>query len=101
MSVSLADNVYPIWYFSWDQDTTVEGSMTVVNGKVVETKLWDTIVTLRYPGISTQIYQVQQLTLEEDGLVEIVALEHPTDAAGVSKIALDLRKGNSDFRRGS
>ena len=74
MSSELEDNTYPIWYFNWDQDETVEGQMTVVDGKVVEEELWDTIVTLRYPGISASIYQVQQLTLDEDGLVEIVAL---------------------------
>lgn len=100
MSRDLEDNAYPIWYFNWDQDTTVEGSMTVVDGKVIEEELWDTIVTLRYPGISTQIYQVQELTLEEDGLVQIVALEHPTDIAGVSQLGLDLIKGSNNFVRG-
>ena len=91
MSSDLTDNVYPIWYFDWDSTYIKEGQMTVVDGKVVEESLWDTIVTLRYPGISAEIYQVQQLTLDEDGLVEIVALEHPTDIAGVSEIAKDLR----------
>lgn len=100
MSQDLEDNAYPIWYFNWDQDTTVEGSMTVVGGKVIEEELWDTIVTLRYPGISTQIYQVQELTLEEDGLVQVVALEHPTNAAGVSQLGLDLIKGSGNFVRG-
>jgi hypothetical protein len=74
--------------------------MTVVNDKVQEEQLWDTIVTLRYPGISTSIYQVQQLTLEDDGLVKIVALEHPTDASGISQIAKDLIKGSGNFVRG-
>ena len=98
MSSELEDNTYPIWYFNWDQDETVEGQMTVVDGKVVEEELWNTIVTLRYPGISASIYQVQQLTLDEDGLVEIVALEHPTDSVGVSLIGRDLTSGLG-FRR--
>ena len=42
--------------------------------------------------------QVQQLTLDEDGLVEIVALEHPTDSVGVSLIGRDLTSGLG-FRR--
>jgi len=100
MTTAIPDNVYPIWYFDRAQDTTREGSMTVVNGKVQEQQLWDTIVTLRYPGISTSIYQVQELTLEDDGLVRIVALEHPTDASGISKIAKDLIKGSGNFVRG-
>lgn len=100
MTTAITDNIYPIWYFNRAQDTTVEGNMTVVNGKVQEEQLWDTIVTLRYPGISTNIYQVQQLTLEDDGLVKIVALEHPTDASGISRIAKDLIKGSGNFVRG-
>ena len=100
MTTAITDNVYPIWYFDRAQDTTVEGNMTVVNGKVQEEQLWDTIVTLRYPGISTSIYQVQELTLEDDGLVKILALEHPTDASGISQIAKDLIKGSGNFVRG-
>ena len=100
MSTEIADGVYPIFYFDQTTTETAEGQMTVVDNKVQEQNLWDTIVTLRYPGISTQIYQVQQLTLEEDGLVEVVALEHPTDASGVSEIALDLIQGSDRFRRG-
>ena len=74
--------------------------MTVVDGKVTEQALWDTIVTLRYPGISTQIYQVQELTLEEDGLVQVVALEHPTNSAEVSQLGLDLLQDSSNFVQG-
>ena len=98
MSTEIEDNTYPIWYFNWDLDQVVEGQMTVANGKVVEEELWDTIVTLRYPGISANVYQVQQLTLDEDGLVEIVALEHPTDSVGVSLIARDLTS-DTGFRQ--
>lgn len=99
MSKDLADNVYPIWYYNSTLTTTVSGSMTVINNKVKETALWNTIVTLRYPGISADIYQVQQLTLDEDGMVEIVALEHPTTVGEASQIALDLVT-DSNFREG-
>ena len=34
--------------------------MTVIDGKVTDESLWGTIVTLRYPGISTHY---RQLTL--------------------------------------
>ena len=74
--------------------------MTVRDGKVQEEAYWGTIVTLRYPGNQVKIYQVQQLTLNEDGLVEVVALEHPTDAGGVSEIARDLIQGSGNFVRG-
>ena len=100
MSTAIEDNSYPIWYFDWDQEYIVEGNMTVIDGKVQEEALWGTLVTLRFSGISTDIYQVQQLTLDEDGLVEVVALQHPTDAGGVSDIARDLLADSGSFRRG-
>ena len=99
MSTDIADGTYPIFYFDFAKDDVVTGTMTVVNGSVTQQELWGTIVTLRYEGISSQIYQVQQLTLDEEGLVEIVALEHPTTAGGVSEIALDLIQGSGNFRR--
>ena len=100
MSRTLDDNTYPIYYFDWQTDYVAKGSMTVVNGMVQEQALWGTIVTLRYPGNQVKVYQVQQLTLNEDGLVEVVALEHPTDASGVSEIARDLTASSGRFRRG-
>ena len=48
MSRELDDLVYPIYYLTSDTDIVEEGSMTVKNGKVVESGLWDSIVTLRY-----------------------------------------------------
>ena len=85
MSRDLDDAVYPIWYFDYDSTNIIEGVMTVVSREGQEQDVWGTIVSLRYPGISADIYQVQQLTLDEDGLVEVVALEHqPTVPESVS-----------------
>ena len=100
MSREISDNTYPIYYYNANLTEVVEGSMTVVDGKVLESDLYDTIITLRYPGTSAEIYQVQQLTLEEDGLVQVVAVEHPTDQSGVSEIARDLVQGSGNFVRG-
>ena len=87
MSYELDDDTYPILYYNYEVEDVTEGTMTVVGGKVIEEELWDTIVTISYTGTSALIYQVQQLTLNEDGLVEVVALEHPADVSGVSDIA--------------
>ena len=100
LSSPVEDGTYPIWFFDYKSEDVVEGTMSVVKGKVVQTNLWDTIVTLRYPGISTDIYQVQELSLEEDGLVQIVALEHPTDINGTSLISLDLIASGNNFVKG-
>jgi hypothetical protein len=67
--------------------------MTVAEGKVIEPALYDTLFTVKYAAASQGVYQVEQLTLDEDGLVEIVAAEHPVDAGLVSLIARDITDG--------
>ena len=99
MSYELDDDTYPILYYNYEVEDVTEGTMTVVGGKVIEEELWDTIVTISYTGTSALIYQVQQLTLNEDGLVEVVALEHPADVSGVSDLARDILS-DGNFRKG-
>ena len=56
MSRDLDDAVYPIWYFDYDSTNIIEGH-DGIGGKVQEQDVWGTIVSLRYPGISADIYQ--------------------------------------------
>jgi hypothetical protein len=39
---------------------------------------------------ASSVYQVEQLTLDEDGLVNITAVEVPVDSSGVSIVAKDV-----------
>ena len=90
MSTHLDDGAYPVWYYDKTVDAVVDGTMSVSGGKAVEANLHGTLVTIRYAGTSSTVYQVQELTLEEDGLVSVVAMEHPTTGDGISLIAMDL-----------
>jgi len=90
MATPLDDNVYPIWYYSRAQDAVIEGEMSVVGGKVEDPQMWNTLVTLRYASESAGVYQVQEISLEEDGLVQIVGSEHPVATDGGSLVAYDL-----------
>ncbi len=85
-----SDGVYPVLYYDRHVEDVVEGTMSVSNGKVEDPALLDTLFTIKYAEASQGVYQVEQLTLDEDGLVEIVASEHPVDAGLVSLIAKDL-----------
>lgn len=86
----LNDGVYPVMYFDRPSSDVLEGTMTVAGGKALEPELQDTLFTVKYAAPSQCVYQVEQLTLDEEGLVEIVAVEHPVDAGLVSLIARDL-----------
>ena len=46
--------------------------------------------TINDSTVSSNVYTVEQLTLGEDGIVEVSAVEFPTDAGYVSLIAQDV-----------
>ena len=77
------------WNASFDDDVETE-NMTVASGKAVEPKFADSIFTLVNDTVSSGTYMVEQLTLSEEGLVDIVAVEFPTTSELNSLIALDL-----------
>jgi hypothetical protein len=92
-SGTITDGSYPIFYYDRISSDTKEGEMTVADGRVIEPALHDTLFTVKYAAASQGVYQVEQLTLDEDGLVEIVAAEHPVDEGLVSLIARDITNG--------
>jgi hypothetical protein len=90
LSTPVVDNTYEIFYLNNTVGAVQEATISVVNGKVQQQQFWDTLITIKNAGNSTNTYQVQELTYEEDGLVQIVASEYPTGSDGASLIAGDL-----------
>jgi hypothetical protein len=86
----LADGVYNVSYWNSSFDDLENSSMTVASGKAVEPKFADSIFTIVDSTVSSGTYMVEQLTLGEEGLVDIVAVEFPTTSQLNSIIALDL-----------
>jgi hypothetical protein len=57
--------------------------------------LYGCLFTLVSLQVSAGVYQVEQLTLDEDGLVNISAVHVPVDPTGASIVAKDvLTEGN-------
>jgi len=86
----LDDGVYKVAYWNASFDDVETENMTVASGKAVEPKFVDSIFTLVNDTVSSGTYMVEQLTLSEEGLVDIVAVEFPTTSELNSLIALDL-----------
>jgi predicted phage tail protein len=94
-ATNLNDGKYTVIFWTPANSTTQSATMTVASGKVVETALWNSVFTISNSTISSNVYMVEQLTLSQDGLVEIVATEFPCDTKDVSLIALDLTSGTA------
>jgi len=83
----LADGQYQVSYFQAGSEDVEDGTMTVSNGRVQESKFHDSVFSLKNDTVSRNVYVVEQLTFSEQGTVDIVASEHPCDNEDRSELA--------------
>jgi hypothetical protein len=86
---ALADGAYNVYY--WERQTTAvsEGVLHVKNGKATE--LFNVVFSLKESsGSSSEIYQIEALDIDEDGIVTIKASNYAVDENGISQLAKDV-----------
>ena len=86
---ALADGAYNVYY--WERQTTAvsEGVLHVKNGKATE--LFNSVFSLKESaGSVSEIYQIEALDIDQDGIVTIKASNYAVDANGVSQLAIDV-----------
>jgi hypothetical protein len=91
----LADGNYEILYYTSSNEEVKTATLTVAGGKAVQSTLFNTIFTINSPTISSNTYMVEQLTLDGDGLVDVLATEFPTTSTYNSLVAQDLLSPSS------
>ena len=89
-ATTLTDGTYKILYSGVDEDQLKTADMKVINGKTADPALFNTIFTIDSPTVSSNTYAVEQLTLDSEGLVEVLATEFPTSSAFNSLIVQDV-----------
>jgi len=73
----LANGSYPIVYYrAGDQDVST-GTLTVANGVTTDTQLFGALFSLQSSSLTTNIYLIEQVELDEEGLVSVTATEFP------------------------
>jgi hypothetical protein len=89
-ATEVKDGSYSIVFYQSLDDKVTEATMTVSGGKVLETALHDSLFTISDSTVSSNTYMVEQLTLGEDGMVDVMATEFPTTSTYNSKMAADV-----------
>ena len=89
-ATAITDGTYSIVFFRSDDDDVTPATMTVAGGKAVEPTLYDSLFTISEASVSSNVYMVEQLTLGEDGMVDVVATEFPTTSTFNSLMAQDV-----------
>jgi hypothetical protein len=86
----LSDGRYTVFYWNANFDDPKTEQMTVAGGKAVEPQFFDSVFTVETSAATSNAYIIEQLTLGDDGLVDIVAVDFPTTDTLNSTLALDL-----------
>lgn len=91
----LQDGTYNAMIYNPTTSEVFERSLTISNNTVSDPSLNGTLFTLMSQQNNNSVYQVEQLTLDEDGLVNVSAVQVPVDSTGASIVAKDvLTPGN-------
>jgi len=92
---TLNDGTYSILYSGPEEDELKTAELDVLNGKAVDPALFNTIFTINSPTVSSNTYTIEQLTLDSEGLVEVLATEFPTSSTFNSLIVQDVLSPSS------
>lgn len=87
---TIADGTYDALVYDPATSEVLERPITISANSVTDTALYGTLFTILDTQQNQGVYQVEQLTLDQDGLVNVNAVMVPVDASGVSIVAKDV-----------
>ena len=91
VSINTIDNgTYTALIYNPATSAVSEKEITINNGSVTDSTVYGCLFTLLSTTVNKNVYQVEQLTLDEDGLVNVSAVEVPVDSTGASIVAKDV-----------
>lgn len=90
----LANGSYSISYYVPGSDNLSSGTLILSNGYTTQSQLFGAMFTLTSSSIVTSTYLVEQIELDEEGLVNVTATEFPAaqilaDMSGVNMVEYD------------
>ena len=77
---NIQDGSYPIIYFVSGNPATSTTTMNVSQGRVADPSLYNAIFSVTQSNLTTTTYIVEQVELDEEGLVSVTASEYPYNA---------------------
>lgn len=86
----IPNGTYTAMIYNPTTKATSQGPITIVNNTVGDVNLRGTLFTLVSQQTNNSVYQVEQLTLDEDGLINVSAIQVPVDSTGASIVAKDV-----------
>jgi hypothetical protein len=69
-----------VYYRPGDPELT-SGNLTIVNGTTTNTQLFGSLFSTQTSSLSTLTYLIEQVEIDEEGLVNVTATEFPPEIA--------------------
>lgn len=91
----LADGNYTVYYWDRSQTTIETGTLEIVNGEAQS--LRNTVFSVIDANVTSQVYQIEAIDLDGEGIVTIKASNHPVNSSGASLIARDTLDVDNQF----
>ena len=88
--MNLEDGTYQLLAFQRGAESVKRISITIEYGQVTDQALWGTVFSSLTPDSVATTYLVEEVNIDEDGLVDITASHFPTNSKGQSLIAKDV-----------
>jgi hypothetical protein len=85
---ALSDGSYPVYFWERGQQEVTSGSLEVSNGQAANLK--NCVFSVIGSNTTNQVYQIEALDIDQDGIVTIKASNFPVDAANRSLVARDV-----------
>jgi len=84
------DGTYSVNLYRTGSDLVESATLVVSDGKVADSSMYGSLFAIENLSVGDGLYQIEEVGLDEDGLVEITASHHPTDSSGASILIKDV-----------
>ena len=87
---NVADGTHTATIYRQAADSVVTEEIVIANGRVADQSLRNSLFAIPLLERRLGVYMIEELALDEEGMVQVKASHHPVNDSGVSRIALDL-----------
>ena len=91
----IADGSFNAYYWDREEQTVSEGQLVISGG--VAQNLRNTVFSIQDGNEDSQVYQIEAIDVDQEGIVTIQASNYPVDAENRSVIARDVLDSDNEF----
>lgn len=92
---AMTDGTYDVYYWDRTKDYVERGNLIISNG--IATNFRDSVFSVINTNATSEVYQIEALDVDTDGIVTIKASNYPVDSNGRSLIARDVLDVDNAF----